>query len=199
MTLKSRLATLLASMVTAACIAVGDATSAAAGGVEARPFCGQYWGSLEKASDRPLSYATLEKVRVGRHDCYDRMVIDVNGPVGGYLVLYDPEHTMFSSSSPDFYPRGGAYLVIWVKNAVVPRAFPSQGTTAVESPDEAADVTGFRTFRQIKEVIYGGLGEDSRVGDLLALGVRARLPFRVFTLDGPGSQARLVIDVAHRW
>jgi hypothetical protein len=33
----------------------------------------------------------------------------------------------------------------------------------------------------------------------LGLGVRARLPFRVFTLDGPGSMSRLVIDVAHHW
>jgi hypothetical protein len=29
--------------------------------------------------------------------------------------------------------------------------------------------------------------------------VRARLPFRVLTLDGPGAGTRLVIDVAHRW
>jgi len=29
--------------------------------------------------------------------------------------------------------------------------------------------------------------------------VRARLPFRVLTLDGPGSGSRLVVDVAHYW
>ncbi|MDQ1596268.1 MAG: hypothetical protein QOH40_2824, partial [Arthrobacter pascens] len=33
----------------------------------------------------------------------------------------------------------------------------------------------------------------------LGLGVRARLPFKVFTLAGPGSGSRLVIDVAHHW
>ena len=33
----------------------------------------------------------------------------------------------------------------------------------------------------------------------IGLGVRARLPFRVFTLTGPGSGSRLVVDVAHRW
>lgn len=33
----------------------------------------------------------------------------------------------------------------------------------------------------------------------LGLGVRARLPFRVFALDGPGDGSRLVVDVAHRW
>jgi hypothetical protein len=29
--------------------------------------------------------------------------------------------------------------------------------------------------------------------------VRARLPFRVFTLAGQGEGSRLVIDVAHQW
>jgi hypothetical protein len=33
----------------------------------------------------------------------------------------------------------------------------------------------------------------------IGLGVRARLPFRVFTLDGPGNGSRIVIDVAHHW
>ena len=33
----------------------------------------------------------------------------------------------------------------------------------------------------------------------LGLGVRARLPFRVFSLAGPGDGSRVVIDVAHRW
>jgi len=33
----------------------------------------------------------------------------------------------------------------------------------------------------------------------IGLGARARLPFRVFTLSGPGQGSRLVIDVAHRW
>ncbi|HEX2064459.1 MAG TPA: hypothetical protein VHE80_08555 [Acidimicrobiales bacterium] len=31
------------------------------------------------------------------------------------------------------------------------------------------------------------------------LGVWARLPFRVFKLDGPGTSSRIVVDVAHRW
>ncbi len=33
----------------------------------------------------------------------------------------------------------------------------------------------------------------------IGVGVRARLPFRTFVLDGPGSNSRVVIDVAHRW
>ena len=37
------------------------------------------------------------------------------------------------------------------------------------------------------------------VPDMFALAVRAHLPFRVFTLAGPGDNNRLVIDVAHKW
>jgi hypothetical protein len=55
------------------------------------------------------------------------------------------------------------------------------------------DVTGFRTFRQV--AYLGGFEELTQLG----LGVRARLPFRVFLLDGPGDGSRLVIDVARRW
>jgi hypothetical protein len=55
------------------------------------------------------------------------------------------------------------------------------------------NVTGYSTFRQ---VAWAGTFEGQTT---VGLGVRARLPFRVFTLAGPGSGSRLVIDVAHRW
>ena len=54
-------------------------------------------------------------------------------------------------------------------------------------------MAGYRTFRQ---VVYAGTFEGyTSVG----LGVRARLPFRVLVLDGPGTSSRLVVDVAHHW
>jgi hypothetical protein len=55
------------------------------------------------------------------------------------------------------------------------------------------NVTGFTTFRQIAT---GGSFEGQTT---FGLGVRARLPFRAFVLAGPGTGARLVIDVAHTW
>jgi hypothetical protein len=54
-------------------------------------------------------------------------------------------------------------------------------------------VIGFRTFRQV--AFLGTFEGYTTIG----LGVRARLPFRVFVLPGPGSGSRVVIDVAHRW
>ena len=54
-------------------------------------------------------------------------------------------------------------------------------------------MTGWTTFRQ---VAYAGSFEGQTS---FGLGVRARLPFRVFTLAGPGAGSRIVVDVAHRW
>ena len=55
------------------------------------------------------------------------------------------------------------------------------------------DVAGYRTFR---EVTWAGSFEGQSTA---GLGVRARLPFRVMVLDGPGTSSRVVVDVAHRW
>ncbi|MGH9277720.1 MAG: AMIN-like domain-containing (lipo)protein, partial [Acidimicrobiales bacterium] len=53
--------------------------------------------------------------------------------------------------------------------------------------------SGFQTFR---DLVWGSSFEGEST---LGLGVRARLPYRVFKLAGPGTGSRLVIDVAHRW
>ena len=62
------------------------------------------------------------------------------------------------------------------------------------TPPAMPDVSGFTTFRQV--VWAGSFEGQSTVG----LGVRARLPFRVFTPNDTATRtSRLVIDVAHRW
>ena len=54
-----------------------------------------------------------------------------------------------------------------------------------------------RTFSKfLREEAEVGYYEGQRQ---LALGLRSRLPFRVFALPGPSDHSRLVIDVAHRW
>jgi len=53
------------------------------------------------------------------------------------------------------------------------------------------NVSGFKTFRQVR-----GAGSFERVTSI-GLGVRAKLPFRVFELGSSQSGWRIVIDVAH--
>jgi hypothetical protein len=157
----------------------------------AEPFCGITWGSLEKTADTADPAGVLTNVRAGQHDCYDRLVIDMaGGPGAAYDVRYVPQVIADGSGLPVAL-RGGAFLQIAVR---VP-AYDVNGnaTYAPADPQELVDTTGFATFRQA--ALAGSFEGVTNLG----LGVRAHLPFRVFTLAGPGCGGRVVIDVAHDW
>lgn len=175
--------------LTALAVAVGLATSLAPGTAQAAPFCGQVWGSLPE-SDLRMDVDAIDGVRAGRHACFDRLVVDVHGDVAGYDVRYVPQVVQDGSGFP--VPlRGGADLQVVVRNPVVDQLGHVHWDPA--RPAELVDVAGWRTFRQ---VAYAGCFEGQTT---IGLGVRARLPFRVLALDGPGDGSRLVIDVGHRW
>ncbi|MBA3369406.1 MAG: hypothetical protein H0T99_12185 [Geodermatophilaceae bacterium] len=151
----------------------------------AAPYCGITWGSLPKEAS-PGSNALLTDVRVGRHACYDRLVLDMAGDVRGYSVRYVDQ--VVRDGSGELVPlRGGARLEVTARSGAAP-------IDSIFLPNgELADVSGYQTFRH---VAWAGSFEGQTT---IGLGVRARLPFRVFILDGPGNGSRLVIDVAHRW
>jgi hypothetical protein len=158
-----------------------------------RPYCGIYWGSLAKHSDpRHMTAARatwVKNVRSGRHGCFDRLVVDLRGPAPGYSVRYV---TQVRTDGAGFLVplRGGARLRVFVG---APAHTPSYRPTYTPlHPRNIVDVTGYRTFRQVAWA--GSFEGRSTIG----VGVRARLPFRVFTLQDT-STSRLVIDVAHRW
>ncbi|MEV7180836.1 hypothetical protein [Kitasatospora sp. NPDC093679] len=154
--------------------------------------CPTGWGSLPKAANPATGQHPLTNIRTGQHPCWDRMVLDIPGttPAGhvGYRVQYVP--SLIQDGSGRTIPvNGGAILEIVV---VAPSYDPSTGAPVYPAKAgqslPGVDLTGYRTFKDAK---FGGSFEgQSQVG----LGVRARLPFRVFQLDN-----RLVIDVAHSW
>lgn len=157
----------------------------------AAPYCGIHWGSLKETHSDTVFPGHLTDVRAGRHSCYDRLVLDVGGgDVAGYRVEYVPY--FIQNGSGEVVPlRGGARLSITATVGV--QDVDGNITYQPANRFEAVDVRDWTTFRQ---VFSGGTYEGlTQVG----LGVRARLPFRVFVLDGPGSGQRLVIDVAHLW
>jgi hypothetical protein len=124
-------------------------------------------------------------VRAGRNDCYDRLVFDVNGPADGYWVSY--VDTVYEDPTGVPVPlRGGARLSVTVQAPSYDENYTPTYTPANRA--ELVNVTGFQTFRQVAWA--GSFEGQTTVG----LGVRARLPFRVFTLPG-----RIVVDVAHFW
>ncbi|MFC7405443.1 AMIN-like domain-containing (lipo)protein [Georgenia alba] len=155
----------------------------------AAPYCGLTWGSLRENVPR-YSEATVQDVRSGRHDCFDRMVVDLRGDVRGYDVRY--VSVVRADGSGAAVPlRGGARLAVVVRAP----AYDQSGDPTYQpaDPRELTNVAGYRTFRQIA---WAGSFEGQTT---IGLGVRARLPFRVLILDGPGTGSRLVVDVAHRW
>jgi len=140
--------------------------------------CPSGWGSLPEANARMVQSPAVA-VRTGRHACFDRLVVDLQGKAPGYDVRYVGTVTRDGSGFP--VPlRGGAKLQIVVR---------APSYKAIQAPS----VQGYDTFRQ---VAYAGSFEGQTT---LGLGVRARLPFRVTTVAGPGSNSRLVVDVAHHW
>ncbi len=152
-------------------------------------YCGLQWGSLAKAGPT-FSTASVTNVRTGQHYCFDRMVVDLNGPATGYTVRYVPEIVQ-DGSGFTIPVQGRARLQVTVHAP----SYDQEGnvTYSPAAKAELSNVSGYQTFRQ---VVYAGSFEGyTSVG----LGVRARLPFRVFTLDGPGSASRLIVDVAHFW
>lgn len=151
----------------------------------ATPYCGIRWGSLSKSAPHTAP-GPLLGVRVGQHPCFDRLVIDLRGPEPGFTVEYLPQVGGDGEAQP-LSLRGGAFLAV-----------TANAGNVLEGPDwyygqEIANVSRFRTLREVASA--GGFEHHHFIG----LGVRARLPFRVFSLPGPGDGSRLVIDVAHRW
>ena len=154
------------------------------------PYCGIEWGSGDK-TDPAFTQAPVVDARGGQQECFDRLVIDLGaGPTTGWFVRYVPEVIEDGSGEP--VPlRGGAFLQI----SVHAPAHDDLGNPTYNPPndDEAVDVTGFQTFRQVAFV------SDFEGITTFGLGVRARLPFRAFVLPGPGAGSRLVVDVGHQW
>ena len=161
----------------------------ASGSASAASYCGLVWSSLAK-SNQAMSSASVTNIRSGQHYCFDRLVIDVKGKATGYNVRYVSKVVQDGSGLP-IKLRGGAFLQVTAHSP----SYDSTGkaTFVPANRSEVTNVSNYKTFRQ---VAWAGSFEGHTT---LGLGVRGRLPFKVFTLAGPGTGSTLVIDVAHHW
>ena len=91
-------------------VRLGDACVHGRAGGGGGPFCGNTWGSQAKAAG-DHGRAPLGKVRTGRHDCFDRVVFEIDGPAAGYRVEYVSE--VRTEGEGAVLPlAGGAYLEV---------------------------------------------------------------------------------------
>lgn len=181
--LKKKSSSAIAALALAAGLGIG------APGPATAAYCGITWGSLAKSAPAQIT-GPITNVRAGQHACFDRMVIDLRGERTGYYVRYVSAATQPGSGNA--VPlRGGADIQIDVKSP----AYDAYGraTYLPANRNDVVSTAGYSTFRQIA---YLGSYEGQTT---FGLGVRARLPFRVFPLDTPGLGSRLVIDVARQW
>jgi hypothetical protein len=183
--IRTAFAVLAITAVPAGAVAVPNLTGTTTA-ASSTTTCPTGWGSLPEANTF-VTTGILKTIRSGRHACFDRVVFDVSGPTPGYSVRY--VSNVFRPGAGHLMPlRGGAKLQI----VLGVNEFDDAGHWAYQPSDEP-NVTGYRTFRQIS---YAGSTEGAA---WIGVGLRARLPFRVHTLAGPGTGSRVVLDVAHTW
>ena len=141
--------------------------------------CRVSWGSLPKAVglSNTAAVTPVAQLRTGHHPCYDRVVIELKGRPGKVAAAYGGS------------TAAGWALAVVSTTQVVPRGVP----VGAYSPTGLPTVRGLVNAGSVKTT--GGTGSVNALGAL----TRARLPFRVFLLAGPGGNSRIVLDVAHRW
>ena len=138
--------------------------------------CPTGWGTTAK-TDPAMGPAPITGVRAGRHACFDRLVVDVDGTATGYTASYVDTVTADGSGNPVTVPGAARIQLVIQHPETTPAAVGSQ----------LANVAGFDTFRSV--IAAGSFEGITTIG----IGVRARLPMRVTVLQNPG---RFVIDVA---
>lgn len=172
----------VAALLTAAALTAAPSTASAT-------VCPTGWGSTARTS-LLHERGPLTEVRAGSHTCFDRIVVTVDGPVTGYDVRYVPEFR--TDGEGRLVPaRGGAKLQVVVRAAAHDDQYRPTFTPA--NPLEVVPTGGRQTLRQV--VWLGSFEGQTSLG----VGVRARLPFTVAVLPGPGAGSRVVVDIAHSW
>lgn len=189
MSMASRTRRRLLKTVGVAVIALATVLPVNAAQSDSAPHCDIRWGS--QAKEIPwVGDSVLTGVRAGRHTCFDRLVLD-----GGWVASARYVDQVRWQGSGRVVPvRGGARLEIVTASSTGADAPWAPGYVPPANASELVNVAGWSTFRQLA---YAGDLEMRRT--TLALGVRARLPFRIFGVNEPGRQPRVVVDVAHRW
>lgn len=156
------------------------------------PWPGWGTGLQQRTSS---STAPVYLVRAGRHECSDRVVFHLNGgdPVG-YLVRYVDVVTQ-DGSGKSVPVAGGAALEVVINAPALGQ--DSHGYVGKVLAEPGADfytpaqLAGWSTLREVR---YAGSFEGQTT---IAVGVRARVPFHVFTvLDSSGDYRNVVLDVA---
>lgn len=138
----------------------------------------------------------ISQVRTGRHDCFDRVVFDLDGTAEtGFDVQYRSEVRQPGSGTP-LPVAGGAALQVIVRSPVpgVP-GISGGGEPLGTAGDHLVPESDLAAWDALRAVRYGGYFEGQTT---FALGAREELPFRAFAqLDADNGVRKVVVDIAH--
>lgn len=147
---------------------------------------GPPWGDgpVEHASNDTGVAQEITDVRIGAHEGFDRVVLDVTGdePGLGWYARFTEDAIEDPSDLP-LNVDGDAFLEI----AVTGIDWTSDSTERYDG--SAVSGQGTTVITQVK---FGGLFEGQQQ---VVIGLRSQTAYRVFALSDP---ARIVIDVQHR-
>jgi hypothetical protein len=152
------------------------------------------WGTGPKEA-AGSSLEALYLVRARQHECFDRVVFDVNGSAEvGYRVRYVPVVRADGSGNP-FRCRGSAALEVVVRapaqgfdnSGHQPGKFLAQPRDYLYTSDQLA---GWQSLRAVR---FAGSFEGQST---FAVGVAETLPFKVSTQLDEATR-HVVVDIAH--
>jgi hypothetical protein len=163
----------------------------------AAPACAveQSWPTGPQDGGLAMTDAPLYLVRAGRHECYDRVVFDLNGPGDvGYAARYVPVVRADGSGWP-VPVEGHAALEVVVRGPIY--GTDNQGHQPWRRPPMFGDdfvapahVAGWASLAEVK---FAGSFEGQST---FAIGVRETRPFRVW-IRSEQSYRHVVVDIAH--
>ena len=181
------------SLASAATGSAGSPSATADAAGSRVPVCAEIatWGTSLKES-APYTGAELYGVRSGRHECYDRVVFDVNGAdTVGYHVRY--VESVHADGSGEPVPVAGHAALEVIVHAP-DFASASSGHQPWRDPWKVGEtLLDPRGWKALDEVTFAGSFEGQTT---FAVGVDARVPFRVHTLPDD-AVTHVVLDIAH--
>ncbi|RBY87752.1 hypothetical protein [Blastococcus sp. TF02A-30] len=126
---------------------------------------------------------TVTGIRTGRHDGYDRVVLDVAGTgTPGWDVRYVPEASSQGSGAP-IAVDGAAILQVTLTGVGYPTETGIEEYAGGTLPGAGTEV--------VTEVVWDTTFEGTSVA---FVGTTAQRPFRVYLVEDP---TRVVLDVVH--
>lgn len=159
----------------------GDEDCSIVGGWDAQPQ------EQDGSSADPLT-----AVRIGKNDCYERVVFDIDGPgEAGFLVRYvDAVHA--DGSGEEVALPGKAYLEVILRASM--RGYADGKDVFAKTGDYLYSEAQLKSWQTLQAIRFAGFFEGQST---IGIGLRAKVPFRAFTLlDKTTQQRKLVVDVA---